>query len=189
MRGSTALKAVAITLACLALLVPEAAVLGAEPQEACSLPPATLPVVDVALGPGQTLEGTVLDPDGARVADAPVVLLDGSRRLASTETDSDGRFVFGRVRGGVYGVEAAGVVRVCRAWAPNTAPPAANQALLMITEEPLVRGRGPLRDCQGRIYTWVSEHPLLTYAGIATAIAVPVVILGSAQDDGPKSPL
>ena len=47
----------------------------------------------------------------------------------------------------------------------------------MIADAPLVRGRGPLQDCQGRIYTWVSEHPLLTYAGIAAAITVPVVLL------------
>jgi hypothetical protein len=184
MRRSTGLKGVAIALACLGLLTPEALVAAAEPQEASSATPAAIPVLDIALGPGQTLRGTVVDPAGAPVAGAPVVLLNGSRRTASTETDPDGRFVFASVRGGVYVVEAAGSARICRAWAPRTAPPAANPALLMVADGLLVRGRGPLRDCQGRIYTWISEHPLLTYAGIAAAIAVPVAILGK----GPTSP-
>ena len=177
MRGSTGLKGVAVTLACLGLLAPEAAVVAAQPQAAPSATPAVIPVIDIALGPGQTFRGTVVDPAGAPVAGAPVVLLNGSRPVASTETDSDGRFVFAPVRGGVYVVEAAGSARICRAWAPRTAPPAANPALLMVADRPLVRGRGPLRDCSSRIYTWVSEHPLLTYAGIAAAITVPVVLL------------
>ena len=184
MRRSTGLKGVAITLACLGLLAPEAALVAAQPREASWDTPAAIPVVDIALGPGQMLRGTVVDPAGAPVVGAPVVLLNGSRRTASTETGSDGRFVFASVRGGMYVVETAGSAQICRAWAPRTAPPAANPALLMVADGPLVRGRGPLRDCQGRIYTWISEHHLLTYVGIAAAITVPVVLLGK----GPKSP-
>ena len=183
MSGSKGFKAVAVVLACLGLLAPEAAVVAAGPQEASSATPAAIPVLDIALGPGQTLCGTVVDPAGVPVAGAPVVLLNGARRTASTETGSDGRFGFASVRGGVYVVETTGSVRICRAWAPNTAPPAANPALLMVANGPLVRGRGPMQDCQGRIYTWVSEHPLLTYAAIATAITVPVVLLAK-----PSSP-
>ncbi|MFH1919916.1 MAG: carboxypeptidase-like regulatory domain-containing protein [Planctomycetota bacterium] len=179
MRGSSGLKGAVITLACLGLLVPEAAIVAAEPREASSPTPAAVEIVDIALGSAQTLRGTVVDPDGAPVAGAPVVLLNGLRPVASTETDPNGRFVFAGVRGGVYGVGAAGSVRICRAWAPRTAPPAANGALLIVSDGSLVRGRGPLRDRQGRIYTWISEHPLVTYAGIAAAIAVPVVLLGN----------
>jgi hypothetical protein len=82
---------------------------------------------------------------------------------------------------------------VYRAWAPRTAPPSANRAILAVAREDSVRGQyappiaaapagpGPF----GKTMNWISDHPLITAGIVATAIAVPVAI--AADDDDPAS--
>jgi hypothetical protein len=169
-----------VWLACLGLLLPQTAFAAeARADSRAGHPP--IRVIDVALGPQSTLAGTVVDPEGSPVADAPVVLLRGKGVAAVTETDTHGRFAFSGLQGGVYGVGAGGVVRACRAWAPRTAPPAANEGLLIVCDGHVVRGIGPMRNCQGRLYQWISEHYLLTWGFIAATIAVPIAVIGFNQ--------
>ena len=165
-----------IALAAVGLLLPQTAMAGQAQQGRPAIR-----VIDVALGAENTLNGTVRDPQGAPVAMSPVVLMQGKGIAATTETDAQGRFAFSGLRGGVYGVGAGGVVTVCRVWAARTAPPAANHGLLIVSNGQLVRGRGPMRDCQGRMYQWISENYLLTWCIVAAAIAVPVAVIGSNQ--------
>jgi len=158
--------------------------MAAQPQPRAATVAEPPRVMDVALGPNHTLRGAVVDPQGIPVPATQVVLLNGHRQIGVTETDEQGRFVFSEITGAVYGVAAAGAVKVCRLWAPHTAPPAANQDLLVVADGQAVRGLNPFNDRAGRIYTWMSEHPLLTYSLIAAAITVPIVLL--AKDSASK---
>ena len=182
MRASYILRSGVVTLACLGLLLPQTA-FAAQPDARAGRP--SIRILDVALGPQGTLAGAVVDPEGSPVVATPVVLLHGQRVAALAETDAQGRFAFSGLQGGLYGVGADGIVRACRVWAPQTAPPAANQGVLIVSDGELGRGRGPMMDCQGRLYQWISEHYLLTWGFIAVLIAVPVAVIAHNQ---PKSP-
>ncbi|HUT91482.1 MAG TPA: carboxypeptidase-like regulatory domain-containing protein [Thermoguttaceae bacterium] len=187
MRVSSILRSGVVAIACLGLLLPQAAFAAQQQAQAPKGHP-PISILDVALGPQGTLYGAVVDPQGAPVAATPVALLCGKGVVGVAKTDPQGRFAFSNLRRGVYGVGAAGVVRACRVWAPRTAPPAANQGVLIVSDGQLVRGRGPMRDSQGRVYQWMSENYLLTWCAIAATIAVPVAVVSSQQRGGPSSP-
>ena len=55
---------------------------------------------------GATLEGTVLDPSGGRVAGARVTLLRSFAPLSESETDSQGQFEFRDLAAGAYSIVA-----------------------------------------------------------------------------------
>ena len=184
MGGPSILRSGMAALACLGLLLPQAA-LAAGPRAQAKEGPPSISISDVALGPQGTLYGAVVDPQGAPVAATPVALLCGKGVVGVAKTDPQGRFAFSNLKRGVYGVGAAGVVRACRVWAPRTAPPSANEGLLIVSDGRLVRGRGPMRDSQGRVYQWMSENYLLTWCAIAATIAVPAAIIGSQHPSSP----
>lgn len=148
-------------------------------------------IADVTLqkGPqGNVLVGHVLDQQGVPQAGLPVVLYGSGQKLAEAKTDGRGFFAFSNLRGGVYQVTAGESATAFRAWAPGTAPPAAQSAALVVTGQDLVRGQHyPLRHMCGRLHFWLS-HPCVVAGLIATAVAVPVAIINSDKDKKPKSP-
>jgi len=148
-------------------------------------------IADVTLrkGPqGNVLVGHVLDQQGVPQAGVPVVLYGSGQKLGEAKTDGRGFFAFSNLRGGVYQVMAGESVMAFRAWAPGTAPPAAQPAALVVTGQDLVRGQcSPLRQMCGRLPFWLS-HPCVIAGLIATAVVVPVVIINSDDDDEPCSP-
>ena len=145
--------------------------------------PASIHVSDVELGPQGEWSGLVVDPQGVAVALLPVRLRSGRGPGITAITNAEGRFTFTAVPPGVGWVEFDRCPRICRFWKNSTAPPKATRQLLLVSQGNVVRG------VQGsRIYDWMSDHPVLTYAGIATVIAVPVAVIGSNQDRTPASP-
>jgi len=187
MRVSSILRSGVVALACLGFLLPQAA-FSSQRQDPAKKAHPPVSMLDVALGPQGRLTGTVVDPQGGPVATTPVVLLSGKEIVAVASTDRQGRFAFLHLRRGVYGVGAAGVVRACRVWAARKAPPSAKDGVLIVSDGRLVRGRGPMLDCQGRLYQWISEHYLLTWGAIAAAIAVPIAVVTHQQRGGPSTP-
>lgn len=145
--------------------------------------PAPMFVSDVELGPQGEWSGLVVDSQGIGVARLPVRLRCSRGPGIVAITNTEGRFTFTSVPSGTGWVEFDRSPRICRFWKNGTAPPKATRQLLLVSQGNVVRG------VQGsRIYDWMSDHPVLTYAGIATAIAVPVAVIGSNQDRGPASP-
>ena len=148
-------------------------------------------VIDVELREGGVLLGQVVDQHGLPLADAQVTLLDGNRQLATTRTDRRGFFVFRALRGGVYGIAAAGGVGVYRVWAPGTAPPSVQPAALLVAGVDLVRGqyrKGSLA-CLGAWAGHQLASPLGLAAVLATGIAVPLSIHSGRPKGGvPVSP-
>lgn len=139
-------------------------------------------VRDVALRDGGRLTGQVLDVAGAPVADTAVAVVDRGRVLASTQTGADGRFAISGVRAGVYEVATCSGVTVCRLWAPQTAPPAAQADAMVIHGDTVVRGEAACRPCapaggigQGGVIRFLS-NPWVLGGIVAAAIAIPLAL-------------
>jgi hypothetical protein len=98
-------------------------------------------VADVALLEGGILEGQVVDAAGTPVAATTVSLREAGHELATAQTEAQGHFSIRGLRGGTYEVSAAGGSGVYRLWAPNSAPPAANSGVLIVSGEQVARGQ------------------------------------------------
>jgi hypothetical protein len=166
-----------LALACLGMM--QGNVLAEAPSRAVA--PSSAPqVLDVQLGPGGTLTGQLVDPQGRVVPGSPVIL--SSKGLqAEARTDHRGVFVFTRLRRGLYVVSAGNSDAVCRVWERTAAPPSAGQGILLVYHGQAVRGQGPL--CES--IKCVGKHPLLTGAIIATAIVVPIVAVNESKPSSP----
>lgn len=171
---------VAAALACIGMLV----------QPALAGSPVALPAVaDIALADGGLMTGKVVNAQGAPLAKTSVSLQQAGQEIAATTTNEEGVFAVQGLRGGLYQVVSDGGVVSYRLWAPNTAPPAANQSALIVTGQEILNGQyGPQPGHGGNgggIMGWVREHPLLVAGGIAAAIAIPLAVAD--DDDDPAS--
>ena len=126
------------------------------PWHAASAATITAPQVsDVALAAGNTLTGQAYTSTGRPAAGETVTLLAGTDVVATAMVDQTGHFHIPAIRGGTYQLNAVGTTQVIRAWAPETAPPIAQQRASTVS----VAGT-----------LWASEMPLFagTPAGPAT---------------------
>jgi Carboxypeptidase regulatory-like domain len=136
------------------------------PAESKTDAPAAAPLIsDVALQPGNVLQGQVVDSQGQPVAGAPVSLLAQQQEVAKATTAADGSFQVSGVRGGVYRVVTFQGDGTYRAWPQDAAPPAAKPKIVLTQNSdgpnPIIR---------------VLTSPLAICAIVATAIAVPVAL-------------
>ncbi|MEI8373993.1 MAG: carboxypeptidase-like regulatory domain-containing protein [Planctomycetota bacterium] len=139
-------------------------------------------IADVALRDGGVLVGQMVNGQNAPQSGVRVSLQDvQNREVAATVTDRQGSFAISGVRGGVYQVVTPQGRQVYRLWSPGIAPPSAQQGILLVAPGETVRGG--LGD--GCIRNFVS-NPLVIGAAIATAVAVPVVVI--ATNRSPSSP-
>ena len=121
----------AALLSCVSLLLPQAAFAG--PQKNV--------VTDIALQQGGLLVGQVMGRDGSVRAGEQVAILFGNREVVRTTTDENGIFAAAGLRGGQYRVASNEGASLIRAWAPNTAPPAAREGSLLVVGDQAVRGQ------------------------------------------------
>ena len=140
---------------------------------------------DVALGEGGVLVGQVVDAQGVAVAMAKVTLADHKQEIAQVRADQEGKFSVPGLRGGVYRISSRGQDAMYRLWAPHTAPPVAQQGVILVVGDDVIRGQygtspGPFAS----IAQWVADHPLITAAAIGAAIAIPIAL----DDDPPSTP-
>lgn len=168
MNSASAFRNMAVCLAVLGMCLPGIA-FSASPQE---------PVVDVKLQEGGMLMGLAVDAQGAPLAGIPISLRAGGQELAVGMTNNDGIFAFRGLNQGVYQVASGNNVGTFRVWSAQTAPPAAQQAALVVIGDGVVRG-------QHRVGQFLT-HPLVIGGAIAAAIAVPIAVASSDRD--PSSP-
>ena len=158
-------------LICSMALVPAYQAVAAGPRAGgASEPAATTAVRDLALQAGGVLRGQVLDKQGKACAGVPVAVAKaGATNEAPllTKTDEQGRFQFPKLAGGIYHVGTTEGGAIYRLWAPNTAPPSAAPAAL------LVQGEGPVRANLSGIGPWGWT---LIGLGVAAAIAIPLAL-------------
>jgi len=97
---------------------------------------------DVALQDGGTFVGQVVDQQGVPIRGIAVSVRQQGREVASAATDANGQFRVSGLHGGVYQVAAGQSSTVYRLWAPQSAPPAARPAALMVWgQDAIVRGQ------------------------------------------------
>ena len=177
----TFIRDFSVAVACFGMLIPQAA-LAAAPNGPAS--PAgqggtrvqSSVIRDIALRPGGVLVGQIVTVEGTAQAKAPVSLQQNGKELVRTVTDANGLYAIKGLRGGVYHVVSRQTVETYRLWSPDTAPPAAKDAALM------VEGNGVVR---GQLFGGILANPWVLTAVIATAIAVPIAI--SNKSNGPSS--
>lgn len=133
---------------------------------------------DVALTNRRSLDGQVVNANGAPVAHSTVWALQGGKSVATAQTDEQGWFSFDSMKGGVYQLETENGAGLVRAWTESSAPPVAQSHALLVADGQVARGQGAMR----RLIT----NPWVWGIGIATAIAVPVIIAASDDDDKKK---
>ncbi len=173
------LRAAALLLACLGMLLPTPALLAQVglPAAGPGRGEMAATVIDVELHPGGVLLGEVVDFDGSPMAAEPVSLRLLNREVATTITDGRGHFRVGGLRGGMYEIVAGPVLNednmrgVFRVWAPGTAPPSMKP---LLSKRVLLGGR-QVRGQNGPIGYWLG-NPWVIAGIVAVAVAVPVAI-------------
>ncbi|MDZ4657471.1 MAG: hypothetical protein SH868_07805 [Bythopirellula sp.] len=179
------IKFLVVALWCMGSI--SAAPANAENKVACS--------ADVALVGEGLLIGQVLNAAGQPVVGAPVVLSSQGQEIARCHTDKRGIFQVMGLNGGAVEVASVGVTGTCRLWSPGTAPPAAQQGLLIVAEGEVVRGqhmggtvghgRGRARGHGGGLLAMMIEHPLVTAGAVGAAIAIPIAVSNSGSPASP----
>jgi hypothetical protein len=158
------------------------------PPGACATQP-TSGARDVALRPGGLLVGQVVDAQGVAQAATAVSVQQGTQEVVRTTTDQDGIFAAQGLRGGQYQIVTTSGQSFCRLWAPNTAPPSAQDAVVVVTGQDVVRGQwggGYVAGYGGAWLEWIKAHPYITAGVVAAAVAVPVAVVAD-DDNGPQS--
>lgn len=172
----TGLKMTAAVMSCISMLLSPVA-LATSPHAISH---------DVVLQEGGVLVGHVIDAEGSALVKTEVTLENQGQEVLRLQTDASGNFSVNGMQGGVYKVASRGHENVVRVWAPNTAPPAAQQALTMVVGNDVVRAQygnspGPFTS----IAQWVAEHPIMTAGLVAAGIAIPIAV---DDDDPPATP-
>jgi len=162
------IKGIAVSLACWGVVFPQAGAMAANPQHTPVVDTVKAPAaVDVALGPGGTFSGQVVNAQGIGIDGAVVSVRQLDKVVAQTVSDREGRFTLTNLRGGTYEVVAGHGQQVSRFWAPETAPPAARSSLVLVSDEQVTRGQ---------FFDGFGGSPLLTL-GVG-GLAVGSLVLG-----------
>jgi len=168
------IKAGAVILACLGLLLPTPVLQAAgtdvgSKQDAHVRAPT---VVDVALDEAGSLRGQVVDPQGKPVVGAGLSIHQLDRRIAATVSDQSGHFLVTGLRGGMYRIVAGEATGAYRFWAPDTAPPSARAEVLLVVDKQQVLGQ-----CR-RLPQWLC-NPWVVGGIVMAAVAIPIVVHNS----------
>ena len=178
MRGTTFVQQIAVVLALAGMCAPQMA-FAATPQAT----PTTV-VTDVRLHESGALLGQVVSPENIPLAGAKVTLLSGGKPLAVAQTNQGGCFAFPGVKNGVYELASLKGHSAYRVWTPQTAPPSAHVAALVVDGDETVRGQNQFgRGFQG--FRNLMANPWFVAAVIAAAVAIPVAIHNSKKSGSP----
>jgi hypothetical protein len=139
--------------------------------------PAVAKVGDVALQAAGAVQGQVLDAQGAPLAGKQVAAVQNGKIMATAVTDSSGRFAMNNLSGGVCEFQTETNRDVYRLWAPRTAPPAAQQRVLLVSDSKVVLGQ----NCGGNALGWLA-NPWVLGGLVAAAIAIPLAVANSDDD-------
>jgi hypothetical protein len=144
---------------------------------------------DVALHEGGVLVGQVVDAQGMAQAMATVTLADHEREIAQVRADQQGKFSVPGLQGGVVRITSRGQEGFYRVWAPNTAPPVAQQGVTLVVGQDVVRGQyGAAQGPFTSMAQWIADHPIITAGVIGAAIAIPIALDDDDDWTPPTSP-
>ena len=96
---------------------------------------------DVSLQAGGELRGQILDQQGRPKAFTKIVLWQNQQVVRNAKTDLTGRFIMRGLKPGAYQIQSEVASKSVRLWAPRTAPPVAQQAVLLVTGSETARAQ------------------------------------------------
>jgi hypothetical protein len=131
MRITGAILAQAVCLACIFVICPQVTAADASAKQS---------FVDVKLDEGGKMMGRIVDQQGQPIAHTHVELRQANGVVTTARTKKNGWFEVRGLRGGKYVLASNNQVGLVRAWTADTAPPAANQAIQLVTSDQVVRG-------------------------------------------------
>lgn len=141
--------------------------------------------VDVALDVHGRLSGQVVNVEGQPQVKSVVSLTDG-KQTQKVITNQRGEFRLDNVATGSYRLQVGKQLKPCRVWKQAAAPPQANQGVMLIAGDQIVRGQTYCGSPVAAGYGGFKEamtHPLVVAGVVAAAIAIPVAIHNSDDDD------
>lgn len=178
MKRSFLNRALVAILAGATWICPTLSQLHAAPPPARTLPPASVqdatPIRDVELGAGGSLQGQVMNAQGAPAAGELVMIEQRGVEIRRVSCDEQGQFVASGLRGGVYEVKTRNSMNVFRCWANRTAPPAARDQVLLVSDATAVNGQRPIAD--------LLFNPVTVILGVAAAIVIPLALTNNDDD-------
>lgn len=159
------------------------------PSPATSEPNA-IQVADIALHRSGILQGQVVTAAGGGEANVVVQLTHG-RDTWQAKTDSQGWFQLAELRGGTYQFRVGGQEQLIRVWAPGTAPPKASPGILVTPSTDIVRGQHSVSPNTNQFFRVLKRrlaNPLIVTGVTLTAVAIPVALHNTDDDDPPATP-
>ena len=96
---------------------------------------------DVSLQADGELRGHILDQQGRPKALTKVVLWQNQRVVGYAKTDITGRFIIRGLKPGAYQIQSEVGGKSVRLWTPQTAPPVAQQAVLLVAGSETARAQ------------------------------------------------
>ena len=115
------------------------------------------------------LQGQVVSPQGQPRGAVQIVAMRGAEVVASTVTDESGRFELGPISGGEYTIATSEGAIAVRIWAEGTAPPSAQNGLLVVAGDGVMRA-------QFGVLPFGLSNPWVLASLTAGAIILPIVL-------------
>ena len=104
-----------------------------------------------------------------------------AKTVAFAQTDQAGQFALANMSGGVYELQTPASSGVYRLWAPRTAPPAAEEGVLLVTGDGVQLGQKGYCDEKSPSAFGFLANPWVLAGIVAAAIAIPLAV--SSNDD------
>jgi len=140
-------------------------------------------IPDVSLSQDGAFFGKVIDTQGRPITKAQILFSQANKTVAKVSSQQHGEFRVTGLRPGVYQVVVSPNQAVTvRVWNKQSAPPTARPELLVIVGDETVRGQRRL----GELLPL--ENKLVVGGMVAAAIAIPIAVANSSDDNEPVSP-
>lgn len=176
-----------VTFSLAALLSLPLGALAAGPSKTSGQQPAAASTgVDIVLTQGGVLRGYVVNGQGVAVPGTEVKLTAPNGQKVVTKADAKGRFGYQGLAGGQYTLETELGSVACRAWTAKAAPPRTATSLLMVHDAQIARGQWAAPPAANGFVSNmknVMTHPFAVAGIIGAAVAIPVAIHNSNDDD------
>lgn len=131
-------------------------------------------VSDVELMPGGVIAGQVVDAALQPLAGQAIVVQQSDQEPINTRSDENGQFRLAGLSAGLCRIQYGESMVACRCWSPRTAPPAATNQLLLVTDDLVERGQRCIGD--------LLSGPVLIGLIIAAAVVIPIAVHNSQKD-------